>query len=341
MIQLNPLTAQIDVGGAWRIEIALGMVVLTTILIAMFTSSKKISLIPYLLWSNALTSALYVFEYPSLPFGSMNTAFQATAGQAFAELLVIPMFCLMLSSEMRNKIIGYLKYVMIAEIILLWAKLPGLFLAPSFDTAFLALYMPFMPLWMVGATLLTIATHHGATAITIVMAYAFVLSIRNARFRIPALAGTALMLLACFYLQRDSYDQIVPMFHASERLSIYHRMFGFWKQSGQFVAIGTGAGSFMWLSLMIDKFKPPLFLQMHSDWLQILFDLGLVGFILTVITYLMAFVKSLDRPKMHLAVVGAGVFAISYHPLRFFPSAFLIALIFAEVLTGDAEDSIA
>ncbi len=95
---------------------------------------------------------------------------------------------------------------------------------------------------------------------------------------------------------------------------------------------GVGPGSFMWCSLLIDKFKEPMFLQMHSDWLQLAFEEGIVGILLVIATVLIAVKRALSNKRVLMGIAGASVFALTYHPLRFFPSAIMLALIFSEAL---------
>jgi hypothetical protein len=79
---LRLLTAQIDLMGHWR----LGMffLLLVCVLYIVFTEYNRIPLILRLLWAYCLCSALYIFEFPSLPFGDFNRNFESDAGKNFA-----------------------------------------------------------------------------------------------------------------------------------------------------------------------------------------------------------------------------------------------------------------
>ena len=131
----------------------------------------------------------------------------------------------------------------------------------------------------------------------------------------------------CAYLQVDTYGVKVPLFNYAERLSIYSRYMKWWTSAWPFVVFGVGPGTFMWMSLLIDKFTPPLFLQMHSDWLQVLFELGIVGALLAIVSYVRALARAKNDTAQLAAVVGIGAFALTYHLFRFFPPAVLVVMI--------------
>lgn len=49
-----------------------------------------------------------------------------------------------------------------------------------------------------------------------------------------------------------------------------------------------------------------LYLFMHSDWLQVLFETGIVGFLIAVIAYVISLIKSIDKDWLFIAVVSVG-----------------------------------
>ena len=69
-----------------------------------------------------------------------------------------------------------------------------------------------------------------------------------------------------------------------------------------------------------DPGQPPLWLFMHNDWLQIGFEMGVVGLVLC----LALFVQTLARAPKRLRpiVAGCGAFMLTLSPLHFFWSAF-------------------
>lgn len=116
----------------------------------------------------------------------------------------------------------------------------------------------------------------------------------------------------------------------AERLEHWRRYMAFWGANPRDIILGFGTGSFMWLSLLVDKFTPPMFLHMHSDWLQILFEQGVVGLALCLGVVVSAAYRVWSSPKLLAGVLGVCAFGLTYHPLRFAPSALVVCLILNE-----------
>lgn len=317
----NPLTVQLDLNGVWRLSLFIGMALFSLYFVSMHI--KKIGFIFSALWAYVLLNALYLFEYPSVPYGDVNTAFMATAGQTFSECLLIPLVMIYMPKKHSEFLYRFYCLIISAEILLVWIRGYGIMLAPSFDTALIALFIPFAPVFLAIVSLITILTHHGSTALMILIAQFFPIALKNKRARIGmAIIVPALIAVAYFHTNTTWFDGL-------ERINAYKRFMGFWWNQGWIPRlIGTGPGSFIWLSLLIDNFKPPMFLQMHSDWLQVTFELGLIGLLLIIATFLMAVKNAWENPRVLSALFGCAGFACTYHPLRFMPTMILVAYIF-------------
>ena len=328
---ISPLTASIDPWGTWRICIFFGLSV-----------SLLFYLKPYLhkvygiLWAYVLVYALYLFEFPSTPFGKYNTTFQATTEQNFTEILIMPLLFLSLKKNQINYLLDKFKWIIFIEcvLILFGYSTYTLLNTPSFDLAMIALYLPFAPLWLILLSLLTIVTHHGGTALSILGMQLFIILMKSKSKRIKTFIGFSSLAIfgLSYFLQRDPWGEVVPLFHASERLAVYQKYMTFWWEKPRQIILGFGPGSFMWLSMLIDNFKAPIYFHMHSDWLQCLFELGVLGFLLIIIFYLQLVKKVFFFFLLLPAILGVGLFAATYHPFRFFPSAFLCGLIIVKIL---------
>ncbi len=302
------LTAAIDPNGVWRVSICIGLS------IAVFFLLKKvpISRLAKALWGYILIYSLILMEYPYPFYGGLSRSFEASAGQTFAEAVLIPLAVLVYPKQ----ILKCIPYVVGLEIFLLWLMNKGLMMAPSFDTAFIALCLPLVSPWLWVPAFITIITRHGSTALTIIAAQVFSYLLLKRKFK-HIIAGSMSM-EALIWIKSD----FLLGFH--DRFEAWTRFMKFWAETPNRIAFGHGPGSFMWSSLVIDGFKAPVFLAMHSDWLQITFDLGLIGLILCL-----AFTLETAWKRRNLAsLLGAVTFGMTYHPLRFLPSAVVTALIF-------------
>lgn len=314
---MNPpsvLTVPVDLGGIWHYGWAIGLIGLVLMLL-------KPSISTALGWY-FLSRAIWIIEAPLLPFGDYTRAFQASAGAAATEMLLVFFSAVFLFYYGRPK---WLKYwqsgLVVIECAMVWAFHAGLLGWQSFDCALIALCLPQVrPRWLWLLALATILTHHGSTAFAILLIQVLVFEPEYFGF-----AAMGFFVLAFYY-------STGPLFDGLERLHAWHRYMKFWASDWHQVVFGTGPGSFMWISLLIDKFQPPLFLQMHNDWLQILFEEGVIGFGLVASAFSSVVWNTRKNKRILAQVLSVGVFALTYHPLRFFPSAFVIAMIFCEAL---------
>lgn len=316
----NPLTAIIDVGGVWRETYFIGLTIIVSFLVFQFRQKRHTwdVILDKLLLLYVLVYSLFMFEHPNTRFGAYSTAYQLTAAQSFVEtciVLVTAMYC-------RGYIIHLLLYVVGFELVCIWLGYGGLLLAPSFDLAFCALAATLLPPYVWWLVLFTCLTHHGSTALLILAAQLLAVTIRykDKKYLILFILSV-LGLLSVAYFHSHG-----PLLDGTERLQKYTQYMKFWAAKPEWIIFGVGPGSFMWTSLLIDDFKTNAFLQMHSDWLQILWEYGVVGFTLMVTVFIGA-VKRAHKSEWG-AIFGCAAFGLTYHPLRFFPSALLIAVIF-------------
>lgn len=324
----------------WRYGLFFGIAL--CLLLVLSKNYKTIGFAATAFWAYVLVWALFIVEYPILFHGAYSTMFQTTAGQVLIEALIIPLAALCAPKSLWKLV----TLAVAAEIVCIWTgKGIGFQGWTSFDTAFIALCLPFVH-WGVGlVALATIASHHGSTAFVIIIAQCFAYAIKVRKVR------KYLLLLVPAFLYLSHKHQLNAWFDSGERLATYKRFMTFWWTSGegmsdvgqtekaimlsqplwQRLLVGTGPGTFMWLSAMLSKFQPPIWLQLHSDWLQILFELGLAGFLLAIATVSGLIKRAWSNKKLFAAVMGLIAFGITYHPLRFFPSAFICAMIASEV----------
>lgn len=312
----NPLTTQLDLGGNWHLGIFFGC----TLIVGKWIYDRKfLHISEKLLLSYVLIYALYIAEFPKAHFGVYTTAFQLTAAQTFLEC-----FLVVLGAKMLHKhFFAIVPYLVSLELIAIWIGQDGLLVAPSFNSAFCALALPFLPLWCILITLITLVTHHGSTALLIVASQLWVYALKKKWVKwfllIPPLfAGIA-------YLHHN-----LSWFDADERITKYVQFMKFWAQDWKWILFGVGPGSFTWISLIRDEFKGNLFLSMHSDWLQILWELGILGLILSLNSLGFLIKRIWNHPQLLSAVFGCVTFGLTYHPLRWFPSSFLMACIWIQ-----------
>lgn len=311
---LFPLTAQIDLGGVWRTLFYLASLLSLCLFLRPYL--KALGFLPVLLWGYILAYCIYLVEYPAMPFGLVNRAYEATAGSVFIEVILLTVFCL----HYPKQILKVLPYAVFLELYLCcfhnfynW----GFVGATSFDQAFLALSLPFVGWYLRIPIIFWVLTRHGATAQLILLAEFLGYGLHSKKIRPYALlAAVALVSVAYFH-----------HFDTAGRIYRWKIMLKIWEKDWKAVIFGVGPGSFMWQSLVNTKQGDELFLQMHSDWLQVLFELGVIGFWLSLGVFGRALLGAWRKPQLFAGVLGVGVFALTYHPFRNLPPALLCGAI--------------
>lgn len=321
----NILFTQIDPGGIWHLAWFFGLAIL------MILGMKKHVLEAKVLWLYIFIYALFILEYPAPHFKAYTLAFQTTAGQLCVEMWILTASVVIFG----EKFLKFVPWAVGWTIACVWGHYEGLLIAPSFNTAFIALSLPFLPSWLFLIALLTILTHHGSTALLIIAAQAFAHVLKKSdTLRLFFILVISLVSIA--YLHHTG-----AWFDGAERLEKYERLMRFWfygmdwripyalptQPHWAWVLFGVGPGTFMWFSLTLERFKGNLFLQMHSDWLQILWELGVVGLGLTIAVFMRAAKNAWSDQKLLSALFGCAAFGLTYHPMRWFPTALLTTLI--------------
>lgn len=80
---------------------------------------------------------------------------------------------------------------------------------------------------------------------------------------------------------------------------------------------GCGLGGFYVFGNHFNTGDSTIFVWMHSDWMQTIFEQGLVGFTAVVLMYLHALRRTRKTPQLFAALVGFGAFAVANMPLRY------------------------
>lgn len=114
------------------------------------------------------------------------------------------------------------------------------------------------------------------------------------------------------------------------RIKLWRDMMSWWWERCNHL-FGAGLGTFELFGPSVQRTKHTLdqkyFIWMHSDWLQIVFEIGFIGLIVSVWTYSAALKHSLDRGPMFPSLVGFGIMMCGNYPLHLPVHAFVGALL--------------
>lgn len=309
----------------WRVTYFFAMVLGIAFLGLRFR--KRLGLPVVVIWGYFLCSALMTFENPFSYSWGIPFQLDQSSGQAFAQLLMVPLMVLAIPRAWFHRWKVALVTVALLDVlaVFIWGK--GVMIATSFDAAFMALLVPMANVLAIFPLMVGIIYAKGSTAFLVLIAEAAgaILIIKKIRHIAPILAAVSMALLLAVYTQ--GHELLEP----TGRLNSWRRYMAWWDTCANHV-FGTGTGTFMWISPYTKIFGDNAFLHMHNDWLQVLFEGGTIG-----LSLLLAFAghllwKSRHRPYHFTTVCGLMACMLTYHPLHFFFTSFLACCLARDIL---------
>lgn len=198
---------------------------------------------------------------------------------------------------------------------------------PSTNAAMIVLCLPYCLRWKLWwtwpLTFWIVASQQGATAWLMLSAILFVTIIRHSTKKITCLLGvTGLGLATYTWYARPSF------FLFFDRWDEYKLAARFWWENVN-PWIGSGLGTFQVLGPAMQKWdsRPvtEVWMSLHSDWLQLVFELGVIGTCLA--TWLVVDTILRTENKARLSLIAACLFGLFYFPMQIPLVAFFLILI--------------
>lgn len=323
----------VDINGIWHIAYFIGIGAMLPVCLH-YLIGVRLPLIAQALWYYILLQALFFIEWPTAHFGPYTSNFQSTAAQAFAELIFIPIGAILLHRYIKKLITP----IAVFSSLCVWFQWPGFMHAPSFNMALAAMCLPAIYFQEIQVFIvLTALTHHGSTALLIflaqVLVFFFTREKKTRKKFLPFIAGGFIgEIFSAYHFQNQ------PLFNSGERIHKWVEFFQFWIADWRRIIFGVGPGSFVWYSIMSHPYQTGFFMQMYSDWFQVLWENGIVGFGLEVAVAVEAVKRARKNPRLLQGLFGCMVFGLTYGPLRYFPTALLTAWFFSQALVIENVD---
>lgn len=110
------------------------------------------------------------------------------------------------------------------------------------------------------------------------------------------------------------------------RLANWRDAFQWWGPQASWI-FGTGTGSYQWIGPQIAPRKTDIFLFMHNEYLQALFEQGALGVLLFGIVGFYAFKGAKYRHWLFMTFVGLSVMCLAQYPFRFFLTQLAITIL--------------
>lgn len=277
------------------------------------------------LYAFVATATLTFWPYESI----VMQAFKYQQRASFAQSLVYLVMAVLLIGERRlmRGLVTLISWVFMLDAVAILFGFWGITWGLSFDAAFIVLmlpifYKPTMYHRVITALALMAVWKVGGATSYLVMAGLITgaaISYRN------WLWLTILPVLFCI----GYYSQGQNLWLSQGRLDMWSAYF-LWFINNSNHYLGSGLGSFEWLGQMIYFDTVGAYTFAHNDYLQVLFEMGIVGLVLFTGTLLEALWRLRNEPLYFSTALGFCAFMLTYSPLHVFPGMMVGILLLGE-----------
>jgi hypothetical protein len=307
----------------WSLEMRYGVALLGALLALLL--AWRLSRLGALLWSYALVSSA-LFAFPSrVDVNQLATRVSHSSAQALAITVLVPALVLLAPSRVFRYWRPLFHLVLVIQLaVMLWNR-HGILGASTFDAAFMAALLPILPrlLWPVAGIGIWIGCEGTALLVLVAQALAF-LAFSGRKWIAGGLAGSLAIIAFAFR------DRLLEA--GSGRVEHWTQFLRWWWEQ-DLVWFGAGLGTFQWLGPAIRDFENPVWTFLHSDWLQILFELGAVGLALAL-AFTWSLLRRCQSPKDAALLAGVAALGLTYFPLHYLPTQIFVACVVRHLLGG-------
>lgn len=326
----------------WRYHQLIGLIVMSigfAAIIARRFGPAAGCLLAYLFINSAL-----MFQNPTETWDKLQVLIDSKAGIGFATLSILISSIAFLPSKTVQYVYKALIIFISFDALVVCFNGWGAFNAGSLDTSMIAvaiimlLFRPqqFKSLWtLVLSTVCLIALiwQKGSTAYFVLAGGLSSYFLARAN-----LSRNPYLLLSCIPIISLIFGLGVfttgdQFLNPWDRFVEWKRLFE-WFWSNANLVVGTGMGSFEVIGPVVQQAAgvKKVFLFMHNDWLQILFEFGILGAILTLWVCADALWRARKEPWLFATLCAFGIAMIPQFPLRFSASQILIVLLLRTAL---------
>jgi len=292
---------------------------------------KEIGNVGALLWAYCLFSAAWVsfsqwYDPSAYIHFSIVPIIRDSAKQSLWLLFCVPLVVIFF----RNKLLNIIKIGMVLNAFSVFCLGYGMFNAGTFDAGVMAAGLPlfmsrnYKKINFIAATFVlgAIISTKSATGalVLLVVAISYMTIWKSYLYAV----GAALFSFGVsFWLQGSE------LFNDSGRLTAWKNYLAWWLANADKV-FGTGVSTFNAISGFIVNGNGTIFLWAHNDWLQLLFDAGIIGLVLGLCYYFSTLYKVRKNAVLFSSLAGFGACALTYSPLHFAFSQMMCGYLFVK-----------
>lgn len=297
-----------------------------------FKIAKKTNLIAGVASFYTFFSALFVYALSSVRYGQQFQFYMNTvAARAFMQSIVSVFFLYTIeNTAILWALFELASYV--NSLLMLFGY--GITRILSFNATFAAITVPliwFKPSSMkfpysliMFLPIAAIIKAGGSTPIFVCIAGFLGMAIASKRWNF-VFPSIILPLIAGMFLERDQ------LLNSNERVERWKTFMSWWIDHNDKI-LGTGSGTFEWLGPIIERRDSNAYVFMHNEYLQILFEQGIVGLALFLIVFYVAARRSFKTPWLFASLCSVSVAMLTQFPLRFVITQLFVLLILRECL---------
>lgn len=314
-------------------------------LISFYTSYlvyKKYGFLEAVFLFYCMISSAFMFQTNIEFWDKAQFRIETTAAQTYIRILAASLFALFYE-QWRNHWQKLIVYLTILNCFLISWVTYGIFNASSFDSAMVVCCTPLLlkhidslkiKALAIGMILFAmVRSGNSATAyfslLGVSLAFVFKLRLYGLLF-IPAVVGVF-----------ATFTNGAQLVNSSRRVEFWDTIMQWWSNWVN-PWYGSGIGSYAWLGPLsqIREGQTNLLVWLHNDYLQLLYEGGIIGLILGLVLWIKYLLSAFKKDTwLFCTFAGLSVSMLTYYPFHWFVSQLLILGIMCEVKYAENNES--
>lgn len=324
------------INNIWMLHNFVFIIIAVIIICASFR--KEFGMLAIFFWLYVMCSLANGFQNPWND-NNLQYRFDASCANGMVLAIIIPILAYILNNKYREFIFKLLFFVSVVDAALVWKFDYGIFNANSADCAMLAMMYPAIfwrnfKIWTIpfAAFVLITIILKGKSTGSFALAAASLAMVSSVGAWVASISCATIFGFAWL-----NYGNL--LFNDSARFKNWIHFFEWWAININ-PWYGTGFGRAEWIMPYLSLEKSRLFLWMHNEYLQVLFEGGAIGLALALAVLVQFFLLSRTQDRWKLAtVVSVSVVCLTQFPFRFAFSAFFICFI-ANIIYSESSSKV-